>query len=132
MDKRFIKYMLTFILGLLMSFVVFSYRNILESSSTSDIVMILSDGFLLPAVLIGGLGVLLFVSNGGMFDIFIFSFGTLRETLKYKKDRDPNFPKNYFEFKQQRSKKYTTSYFLVVGGVFLVLSLAFNIIFYYV
>lgn len=132
MNNKYIKYIVTTIIGLLMAYAVFSYKNLFEASVMSDIMKILSDGFLLPAVVLGGLGVLFFVSNGGMFDIFIYSTGLLRETFKRKVDKDPNFPKTYFDFKQQRDKKLAIAHFLIVGSVFLLLSVVFNILFYYV
>lgn len=132
MGNRYFKYIITFVIGLLMAYGIFSYKNLFEASDASNIVMILSDGFLVPAVVLGGLGVLFFVSNGGMFDIFIYSGGLLKETLKRKCDRDPNFPKTYFDFKQQREKKLPIAHFIVAGSTFLLLSIVFNIVFYYV
>ncbi len=132
MNNRYMKYIVTIGIGLLMAYAVFSYKNLFEASDVSNIVIILSDGFLVPAVVLGGLGVLFFVSNGGMFDIFIYAGGLLSETFKRKVDRDPSFPRTYFDFKQQREKKIAVTHFLVIGSTFLLLSLVFNIIFYYV
>lgn len=132
MNNRYIKYVVTSVVGLLMAYSVFSYKNLFGVSNASDIVMILSDGFLLPAVVIGGLGILFLASNGGMFDIFIYSAGLLKETFKRKANRDPSFPKTYFDFKQQREEKLDVAHFLVVGSSFLLLSIIFNFIFYYV
>ena len=132
MNNKYIKYVVTFIIGFLMAYAVFSYKNLLEATNTPDIIMILSDGFLLPAVVIGGFGILLLVSNGGAFDIFIYGFGTFRETLKRKVDRDPNFPGTYFDFKEEREKKVSVAHFLVVGGICLILAAVLNGIFYYV
>ncbi len=132
MKKIYIKYISTSVLGLLMAYAVFTYKNLFEALNTPDIVMILSDGFLVPAVVLGGLGVLFFVSNGGMFDIFVYSARIFRETFKRKDHRDPNFPKTYFDFKQQREKRLSIAHFLVVGSTFFLLSVVFNILFYYV
>ncbi|WIV11697.1 DUF3899 domain-containing protein [Proteiniborus sp. MB09-C3] len=132
MSNRYIKYIITFTVGIIMAYAVFSYKNIFGASDTSYIVRILSDGFLVPAVIIGGIGILLLVSNGGMFDIFIYSSRLIRETFKRKENRDTNFPKTYFDFKQQRDKEYSIAHFLVAGGVFLLLSIVFNVLFYYV
>lgn len=132
MNNKYIKYVVTFIIGSLMACAVFSYKNLFEATNTPDIIMIISDGFFLAATVIGGFGILFFLSNGGGFDIFVYGFGAFRETLTRKVDRDPNFPKTYFDFKEEREEKLPVAHFLVVGGLFLLLAVVFNAIFYYV
>lgn len=78
MRGKYIKYLIVTVIGILLALPIFSYRNLLDANNMKDIVCILSDGFLLPGVLILGAGLLLLVSNGGMFDIFTYSIKKMR------------------------------------------------------
>jgi len=90
MRNKYIKYIIVTVIGILISLSIFSYRNLLNANNIRDIAYILSDGFLLPGVLILGAGLLLLVSNSGMFDIFTYSFKKcVQKSFMEKKDLQP-------------------------------------------
>ncbi len=130
MKKKYIKYILTTIIGVLISLSIFSYKNLLAATNIKDIILILSDGFLLPGVLILGAGLLIVVSNGGMFDIFTYSVKKMR-TSKLLGDKKSSDFNSYFDYKKGKEKA-PFGFLVIVGGIFFTLSIIFNIMFYYV
>lgn len=130
MKNKYMKYIYVFVFGILISISIFNYRDIFEASSTKDIVSILSDGFLLPGVLILGAGLLIMVSNGGVFDIFVYGFSKLR-AIKLTGDKKPATHASYYDYKINKEKA-PFLFLLIVGSIFFLLSIIFNIAFYYV
>ena len=130
MKKKYIKYIIVSILGALISISIFSSRNLLNASNPKDITFILSDGFLFPGVLILGVGLLIMVSNGGIFDIFTYSFKKMRVTKLYGKNRPSSF-KSFYEYRMSKEKA-PFGFLVIVGGIFFGLSVIFNVLFYYV
>ncbi len=130
MKNNYMKYIYVFIFGVLISISIFNYRDIFEAGSTKDIVSILSDGFLLPGVLILGAGLLIMVSNGGVFDIFTYSFMKLR-AIKLIGDKKPAAHASYYDYRMSKEKAPFV-FLLIAGSIFFILSIIFNIAFYYV
>ena len=130
MKKEFIKYIIVTIIGGLMTLSVFSYKNLSSATNSKDIVMILSDGFLLPGVIILGVGLLIAVSNGGIFDIFTYTLRKMRETIILGEKRSKEY-NSYFDYRMSKEKA-KCAFLIIIGGLFFTLALTFNIAFYYV
>ncbi|QSX06849.1 DUF3899 domain-containing protein [Sedimentibacter sp. zth1] len=133
MNKKYIKYFITILFGVLVSFSVFNTRGLFQATSKAEIYMDLSDGFLLPGILILGFGLLLFVANCGVFDPLSYAFGSFKQAIKKKDKKDPLYPKTYFDYKQKYvDVKVPFLSLIIIGGVFLLLSFLFNYLFYLV
>ena len=130
MKKKYIKYLIVSVVGVLIAISIFSSRNLLDASNPKDITFILSDGFLFPGVLILGIGLLIMVSNGGVFDIFTYSFRKMRATKLYGKNRPDSF-NSFYDYRMSKEKA-PYGFLIIVGGIFFGLSFVFNIMFYYV
>ncbi len=129
MRNKYIKYIIVTLIGILISLSIFSYRNLFNANNIRDIAYILSDGFLLPGVLILGAGLLLLVSNGGMFDIFTYSFKKMRAKKLYGEKR-PSYYNSYYDYRTSK-EKVPFGFLVIVGGIFFALSVIFNIMFFY-
>ncbi|HEY8390058.1 MAG TPA: DUF3899 domain-containing protein [Clostridia bacterium] len=128
MKNKILKYVITFSIGGCFSFLAFFRQNLFEKSNLLDIFEILSNGFLLAGIIIFGLGSLIFVSNEGAFDIFVFGFKNFFSLFNREKRETRQ---TYFEYRQERSNKKTSFLFLLfVGGFYLLLSALFVILFF--
>ena len=128
MKRKYLKYIIVSIIGTLLAVSVFSYRNLLDASNMKDITLILSDSFLVPGVLILGIGILIMVSNGGIFDIFVYSFKKMRASMRERKSTAFN---SFYDYRVSK-EKVPYGFLIIVGGIFFGLSVIFNIMFYYV
>ena len=88
--KTFIKYLITLGFGALLSFYVMSVWDLFDKTNPAEIFHILHNSFLFPGVMLAGLGLLVFVSNEGVFDIL--TFGTKQFFGFFRKK---NFPAAY-------------------------------------
>lgn len=130
MKKKYLKYIIVSLIGIIIALSIFSSRNLLDANNMKDITYILSDGFLLPGVLILGVGILIMVSNGGVFDIFTYSLKKMRIT-KLHGDKKPTAFKSFYDYRMSKEKA-PYGFLIIVGGGFFGLSVIFNIMFYYV
>ncbi len=75
---------------------------------------ILSNCFLFPAVLIGGIGALSWIANEGTFDMLSYGFGTFLQFLHPQKKWE-----SFYEYKmrKQENQKGWLKHYLVIGLV---------------
>lgn len=130
MKRKSLKYFIVSIIGVLISISIFASRNLLDANNTTELVFILSDGFLVPGVLILGFGILVFVSNGGMFDVFTYSINKMR-TMRLSGEKKQKGYKTFYDYRMSKEKA-PCAFLIIIGGVFFGLSVIFNILFYYV
>ncbi len=88
---------------------------------------ILSDSFLLPAVLLGGFGALGYIASQGFFDLFRYAGHILWSGFRHPKERFTN----YYDYKDHLAseRKRWLPDMLLVGLVFLALSIGAYLIY---
>ena len=89
----------------------------------------LADAFTIPAVVVLMIGVLIWISTTGSFDMF--SYGLSRAAkmfIPFKKYDDEKFYDYKMRMKEKRAKGY--SFLFIAGGVYLVPAIVFNILYY--
>lgn len=124
------RYVITFILGLIIFYFTARYRGLFSVTNKKQLYMALSDGFLLPSFMILGFGGLIIATNSGLFDICAYSVGKLKQMLTKEMYRDKKFPETFFDYKlKYEDRKVSYIYLLVVGGFYLLLSILFNYLF---
>lgn len=109
---------LTFGVGAVLSFIVMNSKDLFSQADLATIYHILSDSFLVSGVLLGGLGLLVFVSNEGVFDILIF--GTKQFFGFFRKAKTQKFA-DFYEYKEARAQKKLKFGSILVCGAFYVL-----------
>lgn len=118
--KTFIKYLITFGVGCLLSFWVMFSKGVFAMTDPATIFHILSDSFIVAGVLLGGLGLLVFVSNEGVFDILVF--GTKQFFGFFRKNKRQKYA-DFYEYKTaKRGEKLKFGSILVVGVFFIILA----------
>ncbi len=126
--KKFLPYLICFGIGVAI-FLTMIFYNRIWTLTGNKVFQLLSDACMLPGALIGGVGVLVFASNGGFFDMLAYGvihfFDLFRPNVRNEKYR------NYYEYKQTKAgRKRQFAHMLVVGLFFLILSGIFSLVWY--
>lgn len=89
-----------------------------------------SDAFFVSGVLGLGFGLIIVASNGGAFDMIAYGFRALFSV--FKKDPVDRKYATFYDYRKAREKKKRSFWYLViVGGAFVLVSVAFTLAFYY-
>ena len=103
-----------------------TYDNIFE---VANIMKAFCDAFFVSGVLITCIGGLVFVSNGGVFDMLAYGMRTFFESFK-KNVTDRKY-RTYYDYKEsKKDKKRNFGFLVVVGVAFIVISLVFLALYY--
>ncbi len=126
--KTFVKYLITFGVGFFLSFLVMYSKNLFGTTDPATIFHILSDSFMVAGVMLGGLGLLVFVSNEGVFDILIF--GTKQFFGFFRKAKTQKFA-DLYEYKEAKAQKKLKFGSILVCGAFFLIASAVMLILYH-
>ena len=126
--KKYLKYIITFGIGLVAFIAIILSKRLFQQTELDEIYKILSDASFVPAVVIGGVGIIVFVDNNGVFDIIIY--GVKLALTAFSRDINKRKYKTFYDY---RVAKHETShpygFLLLVGGFFLVISVIFLILY---
>lgn len=115
------KYLTTFAIGLLICLSLAYSQGLFKGPGLQESYRILSDGCFLAGVLIGGLGLLAWISGMGQFNGMRYLAYWLVNTFRWGFPRKA--PMSYPEFLKEKPGKQRTANFLVIpGAVFLAMS----------
>ena len=73
MKKIILRYSITFGVGLIIALVIMLSKSIFSQDNAKNVHHILTDAFFVPGVVICGYGLLVMASNGGTFDMLVYS-----------------------------------------------------------
>lgn len=104
--KRIIKYGVTIAVGLLIAFAVAQGRGLFTSEDAQTAAMYVSDAFFVPAVLLLGVGAIVWISTTGFFDIFGYAVRSVayRFIKPGKYDSNGTFYDYHAEKEEHRGK----------------------------
>lgn len=123
------RYVITAGIGLVLAIIVCLTNDIFSADNLQTVYRILSDACFIPGVLILGIGVLVFVSNEGLFNGISFGLKTLGRSLSAQKGEKIR-EEDFHEYNQRhREKQRKVSHLFIVGGIFLILSIIFVFLF---
>lgn len=132
--KKALKYLITAAVGLAIATIVIFTKDIFGQTNAHDVMHILCDAFFVSGVCLSCAGLIVFASNGGAFDMLvygvqilfymfadIFSGGTIKRKHK-----------DFYEYKKSKEgRKHSMSFILIVGLIFIAISLIFLGAYYY-
>ena len=127
--KKALPYIITAVIGVIIFIIIICVKNIWDAGEAYVVMQILSDAFLVPGVLLAGLGLIIFASNGGVFDMLAYGIMTIFWTLQ----RDPTKRryKDFYEYREaQKGKKRGMAFMLIVGSAFILLAIIFLIVYF--
>lgn len=127
--KKALPYIITGAVGIIISIIVICTQTIWNAEGAKEVMGILSDAFFVPGVLLAGVGLIIFASNGGAFDMLAFAvirfFDLFRRNVKNSKYKD------FYEYREaKKEKKRRMGFMLLVGLVFIALAVIFLIVYY--
>ncbi len=119
--KTLKKYLITLIIGFLTVFLIALSKDIFEQTSIVKILHILCDCFFVVGVVTTSIGLLIFSSNEGTFDILVYGVSSFvdmfRKTSKKKYE-------TFYDYRDSRAdKKISFGFLLICGLIILAISL---------
>ena len=124
MKKKLLKYGIPALIGAAIALTVAMGQGLGGVGSAWSL-RALSDGCFVTTILLGGMGVLVWVSTTGFFDIFTYAGKSL--LVLFSPMKQPEKLKKFYEYKADKDEKRKKADFtlIIVGGAYLLLSLAF-------
>ena len=125
--KKYTRYFVTIGVGLIIAFAVAMSKDLFSQTDVMVIYQILSDSFLVAGVLVTGFGLLLFVSNEGVFDGLRYGFKVLAQMFKR---RPTPVKETYFDYRTAKGRnKLAFGYMVFCGIGFLAICFLFSILY---
>ena len=129
--KKALPYIISGIVGIAVFITVICVKQIWNAENAKVVMQVLSDGCFVPGVLLAGVGLIIFASNGGAFDMLAYAvirfFDLFRRDVRNKKYKD------YYEYREaKKEKKRSMGFMLIVGAIFIALAVIFLIVYYQV
>ena len=122
--KRVLPYLITTLVGAAIVVTIILAQRIWTAEDMTEIMRRLSDAFFVAGVCIGGVGLLVFASNGGVF--YMLTFGIIRLFDLFRRNINERKYKDFYEYKEsKKDKKHGFGFMLVVGLVFIAIAGAF-------
>jgi hypothetical protein len=113
-----------------MTLLVFAYNDLFQQTELKTIYRYLSDGFIVPGILICGLGLLTVASDGGTFDMLGYSVSLFFLMFKRDISKEKREVKDFYEYRKLRhEKKHSFLYLIIIGAFYIVLSLIFFLLY---
>ena len=130
-QKKYKSYMIQTVAGLILSGLVMYWQGVFTCDNTADVIRGVCDGFTITALLYVAVGMLLWISTTGFFDIFGFAFRKgLHHILPVLIREDPG---GYYEYKTDQEEKRQVKpqrATLLVGLFFLAISIVLTLVWY--
>ena len=113
-----LRYGLTAAIGAFVAFLIMIGKGIFAAADSIEVLHILCDAFFVPGALLVCAGLLIFVSNGGVFDMLAYGvmlvFDGLRRDVTKRKYR------TFYDYRESRKgKKREMGFILIVGLVYI-------------
>lgn len=121
-------YLISTAVGLLIALGVFLVKGLFTQTDALIRLKILCDGFFVSAVMLLGVGLLVMVSNEGIFSTLAFGvkrFGLFFFNRKIEKDRESYA--DYYQRKREKQAPY--KFLLVVGGAFMLVAVILCVVY---
>ena len=127
--KTVYKYLITVAAGFVITFIALLARDIFHLTATVDFMKAFCDAFFAAGVLLACVGGLVFVSNGGVFDMLAYGVRTF--FTAFRRNVTDRKYKDFYEYREaKKSSKRSFSFLLIVGIVFIAISMIFLALYY--
>lgn len=126
--KRLLKYLIPCLVCIVFVISVLAIRSAFVKSG-QPLILDLCDAFAVSGMLMLCFGLLVFVTNGGTFDMLAFGIRKLFDL--FKKDLTKVKYRTFYDYrKSHQEKKRSFWYLIIVGGGFLLVSVIFLVVYY--
>ena len=119
--RSYKKYLITAAVGLLMVGAIVWSKDLFAQTEPVTVFHILCDAFFASGIVIFAAGVLVFSSNEGTFDIFVYGISSFVDMFRKKSMKKYN---TFFDYRESREDlKLPFGFLLLTGAVFIAVSL---------
>ncbi len=112
------KYLITLFAGLAAAAMIAYSKDIFAQSASQTVFHILSDSFFVVGVVITGIGLLVFSSNEGTFDMLAYGMRSFFDM--FRKTSIKRY-ESFYDYRQERAEKKLSFGFMLLCGVFFLL-----------
>lgn len=125
--KKALKYLIPFLLCAVAVILILVWRGAFARSG-KGLIIDLCDAFSVPGAVMLGIGLLVFVTNGGAFDML--AFGVIKLFDLFKRDLTKVKYRTFYDYREaQHEKNRSFLNLLIVGGGFLLVGIVFLLIY---
>ena len=97
--KKIIKYIIVIGIGLVIAFLIALSKDVFNVTDKKTIYHILSDSFMVPGVITAGMGLLIYVSDQGVFDGIVYGIMAFMNMFSPRNERKYN---SLYEYKEKK------------------------------
>lgn len=129
--KVVLQYSITTAIGAIIAVIIMGAQGLFAGGlEPHDVYHILCDAFFVPGVIFACVGLIVFASHGGVFDMLGFAVRLFFDL--FRKDPTKRKYKDFYEYKEAKKdkSKWSITFLLIVGLVFILVSVIFLIPYY--
>lgn len=120
--SRFVRYLIALGIEAIIALTIILSRGGFITRDREEWLHLLSDAFAIPGILCVCLGLLIVVSNGGVFDMVRFAFSKVSNTFRREENRK-NIPDTYYDYVCARHNGKSAGFrFLLGSGAFFLIA----------
>lgn len=117
--KQIVKYLITLFVGLLLAFFVALSKDIFDENNIKDVYHILCDSFFVSGIIMTGMGLLIFVSNEGIFDGLVYGVMSFINLFVPKQSRKYS---SFYDYKESKKNSRNTKVgFILISGLIILI-----------
>ncbi len=128
--KKFLKekkeIIITISIAISLSFIFLLIQNIFKLEKSRDILICIINSLFTTGIVIVGFGLLVFVNNEGIFNIFVYGIKSAFNVMRFNHEKQKT-KETYQEYCQKR-KKNKFGYIIIIGLIFILISIVIYII----
>lgn len=122
-------YMITLIIGFVIAVIICLTRQIFAAEDVTQVLVILCDATSIPGILFLGIGILIAVSNEGIFNGIAFGLKTIGRSFSAKKGEKIR-EEDFYEYNERmKEKQHSCGHFVFSGVFYVIVSLIFLVIY---
>ena len=123
------RYFITFAIGLAWTLIMYFGRDIAPLPGRNMVFYALADATFIPGVFIFSFGILMLISNEGLFNGVTYGMKALWKALSDRKN--PKMSESYYDYHLRKTgNKVRFGFMLIIGGLFIVASIVFSMMVY--
>ena len=119
------RYVIPSMIGLVVAIGICFANDIFALETSAEVFTVLSNAFAIPGFVIFGIGILLWVTNEGLFNGISYGLKTVGRSFTARKGEKIKDEEFYEYNARQKSKCHTFQHLLIVGGAFILVSVVF-------
>ena len=119
------RYVIPSVIAVIVAVAICIKSNIFALETSAEVFTVLSNACAIPGFVMFGIGILIWVADEGLFNGISYGLKTVGRSLSARKGEKIKDEEFYEYNARQRAKNHEFKHLLIIGGVFVVLSIVF-------